>query len=275
MTNAYPTTTDLAAYLAATGFLSELAVTTGAASATQTLSATAILRPGDQLYFAAAAALRTISAVPSSTTVTLSATVTTTTGEAVFRVPAVYLLGPMLDAGIASLERSIGRKIFALQDQTRNFDPPREWHGVLDLKTDLRAITSVVVAGVTQTLYTDYRPLPEDADEDERPWSMLQFKGRWLSSYIWQNQRIVAVTGRFGYGTEVTGIPEDLWMAACANSLLIRLPQIAAATTQGLISWTEADVTEEYGVAPYQGLIALYQTTVADAVHRYRRVAVG
>ncbi len=58
-------------------------VTTGAKSATQTLTSTAGMSAGDALYFATANAWRTISSVTSGTVVVLTASVNSTTGETV------------------------------------------------------------------------------------------------------------------------------------------------------------------------------------------------
>lgn len=61
-------------------------VTTGATSATQTLGSTAGMQPGDVLYFATAAVNAIVSSVTNSTTVVLTASITTTTSEVVTRV---------------------------------------------------------------------------------------------------------------------------------------------------------------------------------------------
>jgi hypothetical protein len=64
-------------------------VTTGAASATQTIGSTANVRPGDVLYFATTGDSRTVQSVTNGTTVVLSSTITTTTGETVTRTSIV------------------------------------------------------------------------------------------------------------------------------------------------------------------------------------------
>lgn len=61
-------------------------VGTGAASATQTLASTLGIVAGNTLYFATAGVFRTVLSVTNSTTLVLTATVTTTTGEAVSRI---------------------------------------------------------------------------------------------------------------------------------------------------------------------------------------------
>jgi len=67
--------------------VTHLAVVTtvnGAAnSASQTLASTTGLQPGDRIYFATTGAERTILTVDSGTTITLTATISTTNGEAV------------------------------------------------------------------------------------------------------------------------------------------------------------------------------------------------
>lgn len=61
-------------------------VTTGIASATQTVGSTAGMQVGDTLYFATAATTRIVSSITNATTVVLTATVTTTTSEVVTKI---------------------------------------------------------------------------------------------------------------------------------------------------------------------------------------------
>jgi hypothetical protein len=61
-------------------------VTTGASSATQTVGSTAGMAPGDTLYFATTAASRVVSSITDATTVVLTATISTTTAEAVTKI---------------------------------------------------------------------------------------------------------------------------------------------------------------------------------------------
>lgn len=63
-------------------------VTTGAASATQLVGTTSEMAPGDALYFVTAGVVRFVSSVTDGTHVVLTASVTTTNGEAVLEVGA-------------------------------------------------------------------------------------------------------------------------------------------------------------------------------------------
>lgn len=60
-------------------------VTSGTSSATQTVGSTAGMQTGDSLYFETSNAYRTVSSVTNSTTVVLTATISTTTSENVFQ----------------------------------------------------------------------------------------------------------------------------------------------------------------------------------------------
>jgi len=62
-------------------------VTSGASSATQTVGSTAGMQPGTSLYFATTNAYRIVSSVTNSTTVVLTATISTTTDEVVTQGP--------------------------------------------------------------------------------------------------------------------------------------------------------------------------------------------
>lgn len=72
-------------------------VTTGASSATQTVGSTAGMIPGMSLYFATTNAYRIISSVTNATTVVLTATISTTTAEAVSA-------GPYAQRGAANVQ---------------------------------------------------------------------------------------------------------------------------------------------------------------------------
>lgn len=65
------------------GYGFQTTVTTGASSTTQTVGSTAGMVAGDSLWFATTGAARTISSVTNATTVVLTSTISTTTGETV------------------------------------------------------------------------------------------------------------------------------------------------------------------------------------------------
>ena len=79
------------------GYGTNTTVTSGASSATQTVGATDGMQPGTSLYFATTNAYRIVSSVTNATTVVLTATISTTTGEVVTQ-------GPYISPGQADLQ---------------------------------------------------------------------------------------------------------------------------------------------------------------------------
>lgn len=73
---------------------------TGTSSATQTVGSTSGMQPGDVLYFATSAAYRGVASITNATTVVLTATLSTTTGEAVtvFGGGGGFFTGANIDA---------------------------------------------------------------------------------------------------------------------------------------------------------------------------------
>lgn len=274
---AYPTSLDMAAYLAGTGFLPAVRVTAGANSVTQTLQSTSRIRVGDSLYFQGAGIFRLVTAVPSATTVTLTGLAfTTTTGENAYIVAAALDLATMVEAGITAYERAVGRKMLALVDTTRSFRAPAGRRAVIDLGGDLRAITSLTIAGEAKTLYDDFRPLPEDADEMSEPWTHLEFLRWWILPHAWGEGRTIAIVGRWGFASDLSGgMPEAAWTAMLVGGVLLRMPSLVAFRTRGVISFGEADVNQNYGAKPYAHLTEGWQTQWDQAVSLYKRRTVG
>lgn len=275
---AYPTASDLALYLTGTGLFSSLPVTVaGSATNTHTVAATSRLRVGDTLYFHGAGGLRTITDIPSATTVTVSGDpFTTVVKERVSLLPASLDLATAVAAGIARFEREAGRKMLATAATERRFDLPTSQRGYLDLKADLSAFSSLSIDGTAYTLNTHFRLLSEDADEEGLPWDRVQFERHWIFPLHWSNVRAVALTGYWGYGASTgAGMPEDAWLAMLYGAMLSRLPQLAASVTRGVVNWREADVDESYGAQPLAGLVSLWREEFDLAVARYRRVTVG
>lgn len=275
MKTAYPTASDWAGYLAGSGLFPETTVTTGAANATQTVGSTAEMRVGDTLWFGSALVTRTVASVASATSVVLSSAVTTTTAERVviFRTP--FDLATGVAAGIQAFEADAGRVFLATADTTRYFDPPSGPQGMLDLKADLAAVTTVTVAGATKTENTDFVLRPLDAAAEGKPYSLIQFSGRFYAPVVFSQIRSIAITGRWAYASSATGMPEDVWLAMLAKASLIRLPQLSLTISGGVTDWKEADISESYGGAPLAGVADLWRAEVAQALYRYRRVMVG
>mgnify|MGYP001577782326 FL=1 len=249
----------------------------GTSTVTHTVAATARMRIGDSLYFAGAAVFRTITAIPTATTVTVEGAVfSTVLREPVTVFPAGLDLATAVAAGIDAFERDTGRKFLATGDTTRNFDLPTNSRGMLDFKADLSALTSLAIQGTAYTLNTDFRLLAEDADEEGLPWTRVQFARRWIFPLEWTNVRVIAIVGRWAYASSSgAGMPEGAWTAMLYAGVLMRLPQIAARATRGVVSWGEADVNESYGQQPLGGLVQLWQAQLCAAVARYHKVTVG
>ena len=188
-------------------------------------------------------------------------------------------------SGVASFERAVGRRMLATS-QTREFDLPRHLRGVLDLRDDLAAVTTVTVRGTAQVLGTDYRLREPNAADRGVPYWALQFARRFyvLESYpqpLWDQ---IAVAGTWGYGAT---IPDDAWLGMLAAAGLALFPYLAQAQARGLEMWSQADVTERYGSDPLGSFRKNWDMQLngspelagkpggGGVVGRYRRVALG
>ncbi len=180
-------------------------------------------------------------------------------------------------AGIADFERATGRKFYSATRTARTFDPPTDMRAMLDLKWDLAsddAVAAVVVSyGVTKTANTDYRFQPRDAAGDGVPYNRLELRGRWLFPHDWDDNDAISITGTWAYSA--IGIAPDAYRAMLAASALDLLPQIAYAFTKGLVTWSEAGVSESYGQDPFSGLRQVWMELVSKSTLRHRRVTVG
>jgi hypothetical protein len=269
----YPATVDLAAYLTGSGLFPSVPITSGATGTTHAVASSSRMRIGDQLYFPSAGLLRSVTALPTSSTVTVGgASFTTLTGERVTIFPLAVDLATALGVGIEGFEDATGRK-FLGSAQTRVFDLPPGSHGMIDLRADLADLDSVTVAGTLLVANDDYRPLPEDADEEGIPWTHLQLGRPYGPWPYWSAARKVSVVGTWGYS--VAAIPDGAWSGMLVGAVLFGIPQLAAARTRGVISWGEADVNENYGQTPLSGLNSLWQTQFDMLAHRYDRKTVG
>lgn len=168
-------------------------------------------------------------------------------------------------AGASQFEREADRRMLAVT-QTREFDPYSvSPNGFLDLRQDLAALTSVSWNTQSYVVGTDVRPFPLNAADDGRPYSGLTF-GLWRRFYPTSYPLLpplITVGGDWGYGTT---IPDDAWIAMMAFAGLLLFPQIVQRATGGMEAWTEADMSERYGINPLQGLRMGWQAvTMATA----------
>lgn len=156
-------------------------------------------------------------------------------------------------AGAAQFEREADRRMLAVT-QTREFDPERvSPRGFLDLRADLAAATSVAWSSQSYAVGTDVRLFPLNAVDDGRPYSGLSFP-YWRRFYPVSYPilpPLITVVGDWGYGAT---IPEDAWVGMMAYAGLLLFPQIVQRSTGGMEAWTEADMSERYGINPLQGL---------------------
>ena len=174
-------------------------------------------------------------------------------------------------AGREAFESATDRRFLAVAGM-REFDPPVAASGVLELGTDLLSVTSVTYGGVTWTAGTEYRLLPANAAAEGRPYRCLALNRRWAAPLPFSLQGAIQITGSWGYGAR---IPEEVWEAMRATAALTLLPAISRGLTGGLVSWSDADVHEQYGEDPLSTLTSVWGTIRDSAVTRYRRVAVG
>lgn len=151
-------------------------------------------------------------------------------------------------AGVATFEQATGRRFLATT-QTREYDPCRvSPRGVLDLKADLAALTSVAYGSTSYVVGTDVRAAPLNAPDDGRPYAWLEF-GHWRRFYAatFPLATLITVVGSWGYGTT---IPDDAWQAMLAAGGLHLFPYLAQEFSRGALTYKEQDVTEEYGPDP-------------------------
>lgn len=158
--------------------------------------------------------------------------------------------------------------------QTRTFRPPTYPRRLLDLRADLAANpTSLTVSGVLLTLGVDYVMGPENADADAEPWLWVEFANPIVVMNI---TRIVSITGSWGYGLT---LPDDVWQAMLSGAAWLCYPEMAAATSKGLLMKREGDVAKEFargaGTGPYATEAAAWRSQYEAAKQQYTRVAVG
>jgi hypothetical protein len=179
-----------------------------------------------------------------------------------------------LAAGISAFERETGRTFYVAAAVTRTYDPPTAPSGVLPLKADLISSPTPTVSyqGTLMTAATDYRFLPANAPGEGKPYNRVEFLRRWYWPVTRGDWDQISIVGKFVYAAT---IPEDAWRGMLTMAGLELAPQIAQAISLGLVSWTEADVTENYGQKPLQGLIDQWTDRADRITARYKKRTVG
>lgn len=174
-------------------------------------------------------------------------------------------------------------------DVSRRFDPPgpNSGHGgiwdvrggkwVLNLRAGLSGTPAPVIvmgysasstnpqAGTTLVAEDDYWLLPEEAPLMSKPYTHVEF-----AVSMWGAPRSIRVTGRFGYGANV---PEDAWQAVLQYGASMAWPDLAVNLSLGLLSYTEAGVTETSGPKALADYNEQWQANFQRAVNRYQRIA--
>jgi hypothetical protein len=183
-------------------------------------------------------------------------------------------------AGRETFEGMTGRRMLATT-QTREYDPRRiSPRGVLDLRTDLVAATSVTYGTQAFTVGTDVRMAPLNAADDGRPYGWLEF-GYWqfypYGGYGFPLPTLITVVGSWGYGAT---IPENAWQAMMMEAALSLFPTISAFLTAGMVGWDEADMQEQYGQDPFGAYrknlqMVLGSVDIPGVVNLYRRPVMG
>ena len=119
---------------------------------------------------------------------------------------------------------------------------------------------------------THYRLHPQNSPARGFPYSHVQIKTPHLYPLGWSSYQTLVIEGRWGYGTT---LPTHAWRAMMALAGIELLPMIAFSITRGIRSYSEADLREEYGDKPLEGVRALWETVAMGAAKTYRRVTVG
>lgn len=173
--------------------------------------------------------------------------------------------------GRREFERATGRQFLAVT-RTLVRDYPQGTKR-LPLNADIASSVglTVSVSGTAKVLNTDYYLKPDNADAYGEPWTAIEFAA--FSYYLpVLPARAISITGSIGYGTT---IPVEAWRAMRDVACMECLPGIQALLTGGLVSWTEAGISENYGKQPFDGAITLWTNRIEKAETRLRRVTAG
>lgn len=160
------------------------------------------------------------------------------------------------------------RRVFLPVTEARTFDPPTNPGGVLDLRADLAALTSVVYAGTTLTSGAGGDCQLESLTH-QPPYSRLRFVRRWYAPLNPADRQRLVITGTWGYDAD--GIPDDVWEALRCRAAVQVFGQVVFANTGGLTSWQEKNRSENYGANPLGALKTSWQEAVDQVITDYTR----
>jgi hypothetical protein len=188
-------------------------------------------------------------------------------------------------AAIDEFENRADRRFLAgTADEIRYYDPPTGRQGLVFIDDLACPPTSVVYApagGTSETLVLgdDYLLEPANAIGKRQPYTELRFRRRFVAPLSEPQRNSIVVTGRFGWGLQAEipmvtgnlGFPEDAFRGMLAMAALTLWPQLIESRTGGLLSFSEADVTEQYGVEAQGRSRDAWQAEATRALDRYRR----
>lgn len=188
-----------------------------------------------------------------------------------------------IDAAVEDLEGATGYKPFLADSvagslsgngetaRTRYFTP--DGTDLLDLKGGLVWIESVAVGvsntsdGTDLTEDEGWYAMPDNAAEEEKPWSWIEFAGDQSGG-----RRSIAVRGIWGYGYFV---PELAFQAVLARAAEILMPQIVTLMTAGLVRRRAGDEEEQYGDKPYATQTLAWRSIFDRACRRFKHPMKG
>lgn len=161
-------------------------------------------------------------------------------------------LDTMANAAVADLEKATGRQFIAASG-TETYDAPTGAAGLVLLRRDLLSVSGLTRSGSAQISGTDYRLVSLERNSDRAPvYYAVQFQApayAFPGSAGWDG---VSITGTWGYGTNV---PPGAWQGVLNRAAWLAAPSLILGFSGGFVSWTEADVTENYGQNPLAALM--------------------
>ena len=162
-------------------------------------------------------------------------------------------------------------------DVARRYDPPTDGQSLLFI-ADLASLTSVVYqpdgsSAETLTQNTDFWLEPYEAQSDSNrpaPYTRIRFARRWLQPLGTTLRRSIIITGKWGYATT---LPDDVWLACLARAGWHLHATLAQSTSGGLVRWSDADASEQFGDSPLQALKDGWDGMFRTVAHSYRRLS--
>lgn len=171
------------------------------------------------------------------------------------------------------------------EDETRLFDAP--FGEILDLDAGLISASSLAVAGQAYEAGVNYWLQPNNASQQGRPYTVIDFNPMRENGYFRQygqygygpgmlfygaGRQTISITGIWGYALAV---PFDVAQAVIGKALTQVLRFAGMRLSGGVQKWSTTDASETYGDSPYQGAMTMMNADFDAAVTRYRRLQVA